>query len=82
MVHKILNSVLVGDKGMKISWRILGLLLLTLFSSACSNGKAKNSIAPPPVIVGLATKKTVPVELRAIGNVQAYSTVMVKSKVG
>jgi multidrug efflux system membrane fusion protein len=82
MVHKILNSVLVGDKGMKISLRILGLLLLTLFSSACSNGKAKNSIAPPPVIVGLATKKTVPVELRAIGNVQAYSTVMVKSKVG
>jgi len=67
---------------MKISWRILGLLLLTLFSSACSNGKAKNSIPPPPVIVGVATKKTVPVELRAIGNVQPYSTVMVKSKVG
>ena len=82
MLHKILNNVLVGGKGMKIPWRILGLLLLTLFASACSNGKAKNSIAPPPVIVGLATKKTVPVELRAIGNVQAYSTVMVKSKVG
>ncbi|MCJ7784826.1 MAG: efflux RND transporter periplasmic adaptor subunit [Desulfobacterales bacterium] len=67
---------------MKTSWRISGLLLLTLFASACSNGKAKNSIPPPPVIVGLATKKTVPVELRAIGNVQAFSTVMVKSKVG
>jgi len=72
----------MGDKGIKISWRISGLLLLTLFASACSNGKAKNSIPPPPVIVGLATKKTVPVELRAIGNAQAYSTVMVKSKVG
>jgi len=82
MLHKILNIVLVGDKGMKIPWRISGLLLLTLLASACSNGKAKNSIPPPPVIVGLATKKTVPVELRAIGNVQAYSTVMVKSKVG
>jgi len=82
MLHKILNYVLVGGKGMKIPWRILGLLLLTLFASACSNGKAKNSIAPPPVIVGLATKKTVPVELRAIGNVQAFSTVMVKSRVG
>jgi multidrug efflux system membrane fusion protein len=67
---------------MKIPWRIFGLLLLTLFASACSNGKAKNSIPPPPVLVGLATKKTVPVELRAIGNVQAFSTVMVKSKVG
>lgn len=82
MLHKILNSVLEGDKGMKIPRRILGLLLLTLFVLACSNGKAKNPIAPPPVIVGLATKKTVPVQLRAIGNVQAYSTVMVKSKVG
>jgi len=67
---------------MKIPWRILGLLLLTILASACSNGKAKDPIAPPPVIVGLVTKKTVPVELRAIGNVQAYSTVMVKSKVG
>jgi multidrug efflux system membrane fusion protein len=82
MLHKILNNVLVGDKEMKIPWRILGLLLLTLFASACSNGKAKNSIPPPPVVVGLATRKTVPVELRAIGNVQAFSTVMVKSKVG
>ncbi len=82
MFHKILNNVLVGDKGMKTSWRISGLLLLTLFASACSNEKAKNPIPPLPVIVGLATKKTVPVELRAIGNVQAFSTVMVKSKVG
>ena len=72
----------MGDKRMKFPRGILGLLLLTIFASACSNGKAKNSIPPPPVIVGLATKKTVPVELRAIGNVQAYSTVMVKSKVG
>ncbi len=67
---------------MKIPRRILGLFLLTLLASACSNGKAKNSVPPPPVVVGLATKKTVPVELRAIGNVQAFSTVMVKSKVG
>jgi multidrug efflux system membrane fusion protein len=67
---------------MKVPWTSIGLLLLILFCSACSNGKAKNPIPPPPVIVGLATKKTVPVELRAIGNAQAFSTVMVKSKVG
>ncbi len=72
----------MGGKRMKIPWRILGLLLLTLLASACSNGKAKNPIPPPPVVVGLTTKKTVPVELRAIGNVQAFSTVTVKSKVG
>jgi multidrug efflux system membrane fusion protein len=32
--------------------------------------------------VSTATQKTVPVQLRAIGNVQAYATVIVKSKVG
>ncbi len=82
MLHKILNNVLVRSKRMKIPRIILELLLLTLFASACSNGKAKNSVPPPPVVVGLATKKTVPVELRAIGNVLAFSTVTIKSKVG
>jgi multidrug efflux system membrane fusion protein len=61
---------------------ILGLLLLAVFSSACSNEKSKNPVsAPIPIIVGAATQKTVPVQLRAIGNVQAYSTVTVKSRV-
>ena len=69
-----LRSLLIG---------ILGLLFLTLFSSACSNEKSKKPVsAPIPVTVSIAIQKTVPVELRAIGNVQAYSTVTVKSKVG
>jgi len=67
---------------MKTPRRILGLLLLIIFASACSNGKAKDPVAPLPVIVGVATKKPIPVELRAIGNVQAYSTITVKSLVG
>jgi multidrug efflux system membrane fusion protein len=62
---------------------ILGLLLLAVFSSGCSNEKSKKPVsAPIPVIVSTATQKTVPVQLRAIGNVEAYSTVTVKSKVG
>jgi multidrug efflux system membrane fusion protein len=62
---------------------ILGLLLLAVFSSGCSNEKSKNTgSAPIPVIVSTVTQKTVPVQLRAIGNVEAYSTVTVKSKVG
>jgi multidrug efflux system membrane fusion protein len=62
---------------------ILGLLLLAVFSSGCSNEKSKNTIsAPIPVIVSTAIQKTVPLQLRAIGNVQAYSTVTIKSKVG
>ena len=62
---------------------ILGLLLLAVFSSACSKEKSgKPTSAPLPVTVGTTIQKTVPVQLRAIGNVQAYSTVSVKSKVG
>jgi multidrug efflux system membrane fusion protein len=62
---------------------ILGLLSLAFFSSACSNEKSKKPVsAPIPVTLETAIQKTVPVQLRAIGNVQAYSTVTVKSKVG
>lgn len=62
---------------------ILGLLLLAMFSSSCSNEKSKKPVsAPIPVTVSTAIQKTVPVQLRAIGNVQAYSTVTIKSKVG
>jgi len=62
---------------------ILGLMFLSFFSSACSNEKpGKPASAPLPVTVVTVTQKTVPVQLRAIGNVQAYSTVTVKSKVG
>jgi multidrug efflux system membrane fusion protein len=60
-----------------------GLLLLVLFSSACSNEKSGISVSSPvPVIVADVIQKTVPVQLRAIGNVQAYSTITVKSIVG
>ncbi|MDP9264079.1 MAG: efflux RND transporter periplasmic adaptor subunit [Acidobacteriota bacterium] len=48
----------------------------------CSSQKAQSapSIAVP-VVVAPAVEKTVPVELRAIGNVQAYNTVQVKTQV-
>jgi multidrug efflux system membrane fusion protein len=62
---------------------VFGLLLLTIFSSACSNEKQGKPVsAPIPVTVSTVIQKTVPVQLRAIGNVQAYSTVTVKSKIG
>jgi multidrug efflux system membrane fusion protein len=74
LMKKHLQSRLIG---------ILGLLFLILFSSACSNDKPRNSVsAPSPVTVSTVTQKTVPVQLPAIGNVEAYSTVMVKSKAG
>lgn len=58
-----------------------------VFLSGCSSrgNEAATSQAelamPVPVIAALATTKNVPVEVRAIGNVEAYSTVTVKSQV-
>jgi membrane fusion protein, multidrug efflux system len=59
----------------------LGMVLaLSLFSLACSSEK-KRPVAPPvPVLVATVTEKTVPVELKVIGNVEAYSTVSIKSR--
>ncbi len=52
--------------------------------SSCAKG---NSSQPPkkpaaPVSVGTVTQKTVPVKLAAIGNVEAVSTIQVKSQIG
>jgi len=55
---------------------ILGLLFLAVLFPPCSKEKSGKAVsAPLPVIVGIATQKTVPVQLRVIGNVQAYSTI-------
>ena len=74
MFHKILNIVLVSGKGMKIPRGVPGLFVSPFFASACSNGKAKNPTAAPPVIVGLSAKKKFPVAIRAIGNAHAYES--------
>jgi multidrug efflux system membrane fusion protein len=60
------------------------LLLVSFFSFSCSNQKPGNSTknVSVPVTVTTVVQKTVPVQLRTIGNVQAYSTVSVKTKVG
>ena len=63
----------------------------TLFTAsliAFTTGCTSQATAPPrsgaptvPVIAAQATQKSVPVEVRAIGNVEAYSTVAVKAQV-
>lgn len=62
----------------------LGLALET----GCSDNGAKGSAAAPsmmamtvPVTMAAATTKTVPLEVKVIGNVEAYSTVTVRSQV-
>ena len=62
-----------------------GLLMgISILWVACSSGN-KGEQGPPravPVMAGTVIQKTAPVEIRVIGNVQAYSTITVKSIVG
>jgi len=57
--------------------------LFLLASVAACSGKQQSPQKPPvPVTAATAVQKTVPIELSAIGNVEAYSTVSMKSQIG
>jgi multidrug efflux system membrane fusion protein len=60
---------------------ILGILLMA-FIPACSGKPAPPQKPPVPVTAGNVVQKTVPIQILAIGNVEAYSTVSVKSQIG
>jgi multidrug efflux system membrane fusion protein len=57
--------------------------ILTFFP-ACSGGKsdAPPPAPPVPVTVGEVMNKTMPVTVKTIGNVEAYSSVSIKARVG
>ena len=59
------------------------LLILPLFMAGCSS-KADSVAqpAPSPVSIATAESKPVPLEIQAVGNVEAYSNVTVKAQVG
>jgi multidrug efflux system membrane fusion protein len=62
------------------AWVVAAVLLL----AACSDnaaGKARVQLPPVPVTVGEVLEKTIPVQLTAVGNAQAYTTVGIKSQV-
>jgi multidrug efflux system membrane fusion protein len=62
----------------------LGLGAIAIFAGGCAKQEADtNAAGPPPVpvIVSKVAEKTVPVQLEAIGNVEAYSTVSIKPQV-
>ena len=50
-------------------------------SSSASRAAATKGTTAAPVTIGTATEKTIPIELHAIGNVEAFSTVAVKAQV-
>jgi multidrug efflux system membrane fusion protein len=58
-------------------------ILSTILLPACYGGKSQPPPKPAvPVTAAAVIQKTVPVQLTAIGNVEAYSTVSVKSQIG
>ena len=67
------------DTGMKL----IVLSFLVVFIGACSDGKAKQSMQRVvPVKIGDVIQQNVPLQIDAIGNVEAYNTVSVKALVG
>ena len=68
-----------GFKAGPLAWLVL-LLSVSLLTAACSGEKKAPPRPAVPVLVGTVTEKTVPVELKVIGNVEAYSTVSIKSR--
>lgn len=62
---------------------LLFTFLLIAFASACADSKAKQSVQRVvPVKIGDVTQQNIPVQINAIGNVEAYNTVSVKALVG
>jgi len=68
---------------MKINRNITALAAVAIIIIACSSGQNKQGPARiVPVIVAEAVQKDVPVQLSAIGNVEAYNTVSIRARVG
>jgi membrane fusion protein, multidrug efflux system len=73
----------MGSRFFNRGTKLIVMFLLFVFIGACSNSKAKQ--APQrvvPVKIGDVTWQNVPVQIKAIGNVEAYNTVSVKALVG
>lgn len=69
--------------GLKAVFALI-VLLPALFLNGCSGGKKElpQQKMAVPVTAAIAVQKTVPVQLQAIGNVEAYASVSVKSQLG
>lgn len=50
-------------------------------ATACGSGKPPRKDPPAPVTAAAAVKKTVPVQLKAIGTVEAYQTISVRTQI-
>jgi len=78
MRKQSINSGFV--KADKVVLFILSAFLMAFFL-ACGGKEQPPKRPPVPVTAGTVIQKTVPVEIRVIGNVEAYSTISVKSQI-
>ncbi len=65
-------------------WLLAGLALLLIIPFlvvSCSEQKQKAAPPPVPVLAAKVVEKTVPLDLKAIGNVEPYATVGIKSRI-
>lgn len=74
-------SKIKGDGRGPKAWACLVFLLVLLLLPACGKKKERPKEAVP-VHVAPVVEKTIPVELKAIGNVEAYTTVGIKARIG
>ncbi|MDD5284359.1 MAG: efflux RND transporter periplasmic adaptor subunit [Desulfuromonadaceae bacterium] len=67
---------------MKQTSIILAISVVLLFFAACTSIKEKPKAKPPvPVKLTQVLQKDVPIQIKAIGNIEAYTTVAIKSQV-
>jgi multidrug efflux system membrane fusion protein len=73
-----------GRPALRRALAALALAAATLAVAACSDraGGAQPRSAPPvPVVVATVEQKVIPLQVMAVGNVQAYTTVAIKSQI-
>ncbi len=62
-------------------FRVLAFCITVFFMSACSSEEMKPPVRPVPVMTAYAVKKPVPVRIKAIGTVEAYESISVRSQI-
>ncbi|MGD0210569.1 MAG: efflux RND transporter periplasmic adaptor subunit [Desulfomonilia bacterium] len=60
---------------------VLLLCTTAIFIHGCSSKKKQTAVRPVPVVVAVAVQKTIPVQINAIGSVEAFQAISVRSQI-
>jgi len=75
-----INRYVTQEKSVLVFYLVVS-IVVTVFLFSCSKKSGPPPRLPVPVTAATVIQKTVPVQIRAIGNIEAYSTVSVKSQI-